>query len=113
MWRSARVPWATTGRSPPAVAARRRCGRPVGTTTTPVELGCGTRTVPVLLAAQVAGVGLEPDQRTSAVARRNLVPYPDWRVGVVGEDRQRAEAEATFASCARPRCGAGWIPAGP
>ena len=46
-----------------------------------VDAGCGTGRAAVLLAERgVDGVGVEPDTAMAEVARRNLRPYPGWRV---------------------------------
>lgn len=48
-----------------------------------VDVGCGTGKATVLLAGKgLVGVGVEPDVRMAAVARRNLLRYPNWRVDV-------------------------------
>jgi SAM-dependent methyltransferase len=50
-----------------------------------LDVGCGTGKAAVLLAQRgLEGVGLEPDARMAAVARRNLGPWPSWRVEVAG-----------------------------
>lgn len=48
-----------------------------------LDIGCGTGKATVLLAARgLEGLGIEPDPAMAAVARRNLRPFPRWRVAV-------------------------------
>jgi SAM-dependent methyltransferase len=55
----------------------------VGPTGRAVDVGCGTGRAAMLLAARgLAGVGVEAHPEMATVARRNLAPYPAWRVDV-------------------------------
>jgi SAM-dependent methyltransferase len=70
-----------------------------------VDVGCGTGKATLLLAARgMVGVGVEAHPAMAAIGRRNLAPWPGWRVdesGFESWEPQPGDTPADLVTCAQ------------